>query len=146
MMRLKVIYTLVLALVVLSVPAVGQKSKSKKVKDKRFETVVRENPKDYEGTYIGIEPDYVLEIEVTADGLLKVHSLEDGRKLTLANIHLRGARLTADKVYEDGRREKFEGTFSNRILNGVSAFGIIVEDMHVNVGSATLTRVFYQRN
>lgn len=144
MSRLKFIYMLMLALAILSVPAVGQKTK--KVKDKRFETVVRANLEDYEGTYIGIEPDYVIEIEVMADGQLKVHGLEDGRKITLTNVRLTGARLTADKVYADGRREKFTGTFSNRIMNGVSVFGILVEGLSIDVGGATLNRIFYRRS
>jgi hypothetical protein len=144
MFRLKFIYMLMLALAIVSVPAAGQKKK--KVKDKRFDPVVYASLKDYEGTYVGIDPDYVLEIKVAADGRLEVRGEEDGRSITLANIQLKGAHLTADKVYADGQRVKFDGTFSNRILNGVSAFGILVEDMWVELGGSTLTRVFYKRN
>ena len=145
MFRVKFIYTLMLALAIVSVPAVGQKAK-KKVKDKRFEPVVHANLKDYEGTYVGIEPDYVMEIKLAADGQLEVRGEEDGRSVALTNIQLRGARLTAEKVYADGQRESFEGTFSNRILNGISAFGIVVEGLRVDIGGTTLHKVFYKRN
>lgn len=126
----------------------GQKTqKTKKVKEKRFETVVKQNLKDYAGTYIGIEPDYVIEIQVTADGRLKINNLEDGQSVTLTNIKVMGARVTADKTYPDGRAGKFDATFSNRILNGESAFGVLVDGLDVHLdGGVVLNRVFYARN
>ena len=144
MYKLKFVCTLMLALAILSVGASAQKAK--KVKDKRFEPVVRANLEDYEGTYIGIEPDYVIEIEVTANGQLKLQSLEDGQSVSLTNVQIKGARLTADKVYADGRKEKFEGTFSNRIMNGVSVFGLVVEGLRIDMAGLSLTRVFYRRS
>jgi hypothetical protein len=120
--------------------------KTKKVKEKRYETVVKQNLKDYAGTYIGIEPDYVVEIQVTPDGRLKVNSLEDGRSVTFSNIKVTGARLTADKIYSGGRSEKFEGTFKNCILNGETFFGILVEGLDIRLdGDITLDTVFYRR-
>ncbi|MDT5061017.1 MAG: hypothetical protein QOH63_1476 [Acidobacteriota bacterium] len=126
-----------------SLEAFGQKTK--KVKDKRFEAVIRQNLKDYEGTYIGIEPTYVIEIRVMADGKLSVSSLENNRKVVLENIKIEGAHLTATKSYQDGSRANFDATFSNRILNGASVFGILVDGMRINVDGVSLTRVFYQR-
>jgi hypothetical protein len=88
----------------------------------------------------------VIEVEVTSGGQLKVRGFEDGRSFTLTDVQLRGARLTADTVYADGRKNKFEGTFSNRIRNGESVFGILVEGLNINTSGLTLTRVFYKRN
>ncbi len=122
----------------------GQK---KKVKEKRFETVVKQNLRDYVGTYTGIEPDYVIEIQVTTDGRLKVNNLEDGQSVPLTNLKLTGAHLTADKLYANGRTGKFDATFSNRILNGESAFGLLVDGLDVHLdGDVVLNRLFYRRN
>lgn len=124
----------------------GQRAKKHKTKEKTFETVVRQDPKEYEGRYIGIEPDYVIEIRVAPDGRLSVSCLEDGHSVAVTNVRLEGARLTADKTYTDGRKGKLDGTFSNRILNGESAFGILVDGLDLQLdGGTTLDRVFYQR-
>lgn len=145
MKKRTVIALLALALMtgIFAAESFGQKTK--KVKDKRFESVVHQNLQDYEGTYVGIEPDYVIEIQVTADGQLKLNSLEDGRSVRFTNVKLEGAHLTADKIYANGSSEKFDATFGNRILNGKSSFGILVDgDIHLD-GGVTLNRVFYHR-
>ena len=125
----------------------GQKAKKvkEKVKEKRFEQVVKGSLKDYEGTYRGIDETYVIEVRVRPDGGLNVSSLEDNQKVTLKNVSLDGAHLTAKKIYADGHTENFDGTFVNRILNGVSAFGILVEGMSLKIEGLSLDRVFYQR-
>lgn len=147
MKKRTVITLLALALTtgILSAESFGQKTK-KKVKDKRFELAVQQNLKDYAGTYVGIEPDYVIEIQVAADGGLKLTSLEDGRSVNLTNVKVEGARLTADKIYANGSRGKLDATFRNRILNGTSAFGLLVEGFYVPLdGGVMLNRVFYVR-
>lgn len=120
--------------------------KKKKVKDKRFEPVAARNLKDYEGTYVGIDESYVLEIRLGPDGQLAVRSTEAGQTVGLSNVKVEGARLTATKTYADGVTEKFGGTFSNRILNGETAFGIVVDGLNLRLdGGTTLDRVFYRR-
>ena len=106
---------------------------------------VKQNLQDYEGTYIGIEPSYVIEIRVGKDGELHVTSLEKNQKVTLENFKLEGAHMTATKIYRDGHTEKFDATFSNRILNGVSAFGILVEGLNINLEGLSLNKIFYRR-
>ena len=147
-MKKRTVIALLLALALMtgSSAALVFGQKTKKVKDKRFELVVHQSLKDYEGTYIGIEPDYVVEIQATADGRLRVTSLEDGRSVNLANVKIEGARLTADKLYANGNSGKFEATFGNRILNGKSSFGILVDDLDIHLdGDITLNRIFYRR-
>ena len=135
---------LALTMGIFQTEAFGQKAK--KVKDKRYELVVPQNLKDCEGTYIGIDPDYVIEIQVTTDGRLKLASLEDGRSVNLTNVKVEGARLTADKIYANGSRGKLDATFRNRILNGKSAFGILVDGLDIHLdGGVTLSSVFYRR-
>jgi hypothetical protein len=150
--RIVAALTALILLVTCSVELFAQKAKDKekgyapktKVKEKRFETAVKQNLHDYEGTYVGIDPTYVIEIRVGQDGKLNVSSLEDNQKVTLENLKLDGAHMTATKIYSDGHRGRFDATFSNRILNGVTAFGILVEGLNINLVGASLNRVFYQ--
>ena len=120
------------------------KQKEYKQKEKRFEPVVRERVADYAGRYLGIEPDYYLVFETDAGGALTAVSHEGARRAVLRDIRIEGARLTATRVYPDGATKDFAATFVNRILNGVSAFGIVVENLDVHYEGITLNRIFYR--
>lgn len=121
--------------------------KTKRAKDKRFEPVIRQNLRDYEGRYVGIEPDYIIEVQVAADGSLKINNLEDGRTVTLTNVKVTGAHVTADKTYFDGRKGKFDVTFGNRFLYGQGSFGLLVDCLEVRLdGGIVLNRLFYRRD
>ena len=139
------IFVAVFALFVLcAVPAGAQKFKNKK-KEKRFEPVAKANVADYAGRYVGIVPDYYLEITAAgADGQLSVTSYEGRRRATLRGVRVEGARLTATRVYENGATKPFEATFANRILNGESAFGIMVENLNIEFEDMTFNRIFYR--
>jgi hypothetical protein len=122
----------------------GEQKLKNKRKEKRFEPVVRQNLADYAGRYIGLE-DYYLEITTGADGQLSIVSQEGAqRRATLQNIRLTGARLTATRVYQDGTTKDFEATFVNRILNGDSRFGIMVENFEVKFEDLMLNNIFYR--
>jgi hypothetical protein len=131
-----------LALLVVAPVSGGQKLKQKK-KEKRFEPVAKQNVAEYAGRYVGLMPDYYLEIAVTADGTLSVTSQERTRRATLRDIRLAGAQLTATRVYPDGTTGEFAATFVNRVLNGESSFGIMVENANVEFDDVTFNRVFY---
>jgi hypothetical protein len=118
--------------------------KKKKFKEKRFEPVTRPQLKDYEGKYVGIESSYFIEMLVASDGKLAVTSYEGERQAVLRDIRIEGPILTATKVYTDGATEDFSGVFANRILNGKSAFGIIVDNVDVRLEGLTLTSLFYR--
>lgn len=133
----------VLALLCAAPVSGGQKLKNKK-KDKRFEPVVKQRVEEYAGRYVGIMPDYYLEIAASADGKLHVTSQEGSRHAALRDVRLSGARLTATRVYTDGTTKDFEATFANRIVNGESSFGIIVENVEVPFDGMTLTSIFYR--
>ncbi|MCA1567504.1 MAG: hypothetical protein LC803_18005 [Acidobacteria bacterium] len=133
----------VFALLVAAPVSGGQKLKNKK-KEKRFEPVVKQRVEEYAGRYVGIMPDYYLEVAATADGTLSVTSQEGKRRATLRDIRLAGARLTATRVYSDGTTKEFEATFANRIMNGESSFGIIVENVEVEFEDMTFTSIFYR--
>ncbi|HJR08252.1 MAG TPA: hypothetical protein VJ842_13410 [Pyrinomonadaceae bacterium] len=125
------------------VSGVGQKFKNKPPKDKRFEPVVKENLADYTGRYVGLE-DYYLEVKRDVDGQLSIVSYEGRQRATLHNISLSGARLTATRVYADGTTKEFEATFVNRILNGDTRFGIMVENVEVKFEDMTFNKLFYR--
>jgi hypothetical protein len=136
--------TLLCAVPVFGEGGEGEQKLKNKRKEKRFEPVVRQNITDYAGRYVGME-DYYLEITVGANGQLSIASQEGAqRRATLQNIQLTGARLTATRVYADGTTKEFEATFVNRILNGDSRFGIMVENFEVKFEDLTLNRIFYR--
>jgi ketosteroid isomerase-like protein len=119
--------------------------KKNKVKDKRYEPVARAQVKDYEGKYVGVEDAYFLEIRVAPGGEMSITSYEGERKATLKDIRLAGPIITATKIYTDSAMESFSGVFANRILNGDSAFGIIVDNVQVKLeGGVTLNGLFYR--
>jgi hypothetical protein len=120
-----------------------QKFKNKPRKEKRFEPVVKEDLAEYAGRYVGLE-DYYLEVKRDVDGQLSIVSQEGRQRATLHNISLTGARLTATRVYPDGTTKEFEATFVNRILNGDSRFGIMVENVEVKFEGLTFNRIFYR--
>jgi hypothetical protein len=121
----------------------GEQKFKDKHKEKRFEPVVKANIADYAGRYVGLE-DYYLEIKLDVDGQLSIVSHEGVRRATLRNIALSGARVTATRVYADGTTKEFEATFVNRILNGESRFGIMVENLEVKFEDMTFNRIFYR--
>jgi hypothetical protein len=132
------------SLLILTVSTSEIFAQKKKFKEKRYEPAPRASVKDYAGKYVGIEASYFIEIVISQDGRLSIRSHEGVREATLKDVHVAGAVITATKVYADGGSEKFHGMFANRILNGVSAFGILVDGMHVELEGLTLTNIFYR--
>jgi hypothetical protein len=146
-MKRRTITALLTLMLAIGLAHVGFGQKAKKVKEKRFDPVVRQNLKDYEGTYTGIDSDFVIEVEAAADEQLRVRALEGGESVRVLNINVAGARLTADKIYANGRRGKLDATFVNRVLNGQTAFGMLVDGLNIQLdGGVTLNRIFYRRN
>ena len=125
-------------------PAAGQKPWKKK-KDKRFEPVVKQDARDYSGRYVGVDDSYVLDVRVDADGRLTLTLWEDGREVPLRDVRLAGARLTATKIHADDSTAPFAGTFANRILNGETAFGIMIDGPVKIAEGVTVSRIFYTR-
>ena len=77
--------------------------------------------------------------------------LERGQQLRLENAKIEGALLTATKVYQDGRTEKFEGVFLNRTDRnsptdkGVTMFGLgVLLNTPVQIDGNTYEKLFYQ--
>lgn len=126
------------------VAAQKHKWKSKEKKEKRFEPVVKADPRAYAGRYVGIDETYVLEIEADAEGHLKITSSEGPRRAELKDIRLDGARLTGTLVYEDGRTAKFDAFFADRVLNGERTFGVLVSGTDIKIDGLAIDRTFYR--
>lgn len=126
-----------------SVQGFGQKKKDK-LKEKRYEPVVRETIEDYAGVYLGFDDEHSIEVRAQASGLLLVTVKEGKRVAVLRNMRLSNATLTGSKRYADGHEEKFSGVFANRILNGETTFGLLVEGPFRIDESLTVERVFYR--
>lgn len=129
------------ALLLACVPASGQKKW--KQKEKRFEPVVREDARGYAGRYVGVEDSHWLDVRADAEGRLTATLYEEGRAVALRDLRLDGARLTATKVYEDGRAAPFTGLFADRVLNGVRAFGVMVDSPVKVADGVIIERLFY---
>ncbi|MBD0371915.1 MAG: hypothetical protein ICV60_13830 [Pyrinomonadaceae bacterium] len=132
-------------LLISAAPAFAQKNKVKN-KEKRFETVVKQTNADYAGRYAGFEEGFYIEVRVDSSGALAAISFEGEHRAELQNIKLEQGRMTATKVYEDGTRKEFTATFANRILNGVSDFGMIIEGDIAIAPTVIVNRVFYKRD
>lgn len=133
-----------IALALLAAPVSAAQKNKGKLKEKRFEAVVRQEASEYAGRYVGIDESYTLEIEVGEGNQLRITSIEGSRRAELRDIKLEGALLMATKVYEDGTTARFEGLFANRILNGERTFGVVVSGLNIQIEGLTITRTFYR--
>ena len=122
-----------------------------KYKDIRSEPAVKSNISDYSGVYEAPDLDYRISVQVGSDGRIQASGSEKSRAFTLENARIDGALLTATKVYSDGAREKFEGSFLNRTDRnsptdpGVTIFGLgVVLTKPFEMNGLTYDKVFYQ--
>ena len=122
-----------------------------KYKDVRSEPAVKSNISEYSGVYEVQDLGYVISVQVGSDGRIQASGSERSRAFTLENARIDGALLTATKVYSDGAREKFEGSFLNRTDRnsptdpGVTIFGLgVVLTTPFEVNGLTYDKLFYQ--
>ena len=120
----------------------------------RATPAVRRSAAEYSGVYVA-EPDFRLELRVSADGAAEGSGSEParggGRRFTLRDARVSGALLTGTKVYDGGGAERFEGVFINRTERhspeeaGASAFGLgVVYDPPKAGAGFEVTRLFYE--
>src|SRR5262249_34593313 len=129
-----------------------------KYKDVRSEPVVKQNLKDCSGVYEVQGLGDAITIQIENDGRIVARghqTLNDGsqsRSFKLDHASISGALLTADKVYDNGATEKFEGVFLMRTERsspsdvGVTTFGlgVVLNSPHERFGN-TWDKLFYQR-
>ena len=130
------------------------KSKYRRVES---EAAVRTNPADYSGSYQVPDLGFALQLRVDGRGVVtgSGNELLEGsvrRTFTLRNGIVRGALLTATKVYANGETERLEGAFMNRTSfespsdKGTTTFGFGTLGKPVEVSGMTINKFFYERS
>ena len=87
----------------------------------------------------------MIDLNVSADGLISGRMRNFGRTAGLENIHIDGAELTAKALASDGSRLSLHGTVVNRIRNGQVAFGLMVHDADVQIDDVSLSQLFCRK-
>jgi len=103
-------------------------AKNKPLKDKRFDPVVISRPAEAEGRYVGIDPDFVIELRA-GGGTVRNFA----RTARLTHVVIEGSELKATAIYADGRREPLQATFVRRTKNGEIAFGMLLRNFDVRI-------------
>jgi len=121
---------LAIAFMILIASAAYSEKVKNKVKEKRFEPVVAKAAAEFAGSYRGPSESYGLVLELR-NGTLSGNYVEMGRIAVLGPVKLNGSDFTATVSFDDGSYRTIEGSFANRVLNGVRAFGIRINDVPV---------------
>jgi len=111
-----------------------------KVKEKRFDPVAVTNVQRIAGRYVGIDPDFVVDLRVSDTGVITGSLRNFEQTSSLRSIRIDGADLTA---MVDGR--PLHATFVNRTKNGDVAFGLLVHDVDVHLDDLSLSQIFCRR-
>jgi len=131
-----------------------RKEKYRKIES---EPVIKTNPADYSGIYEVPDMAFALNLSVDRNGAVTGTGYEPltesvRRTFTLRNGRIQGALLTATKVYADGKSEKLEGAFMNRVSSdspndtGVSVFGFGTIGKPVEISGLTINKFFYEKS
>ena len=131
--------------------------RKEKYLDVRSAPVVKQNPADYSGEYEEAGLGFSLRLRVDRDGKVEGTGYEPlngdsgvSRSFRFRNGQIRGALITAKKIYADGSSEPLEGVFINKTAfesptdKGVTAFGLGVIGKGFQVGGLNVDRIFYQ--
>jgi hypothetical protein len=132
--------------------------RTEKYKNVSAEPLVAANPTILSGTYRAFDAGFVMQLSVSPDGTvngsgtdLVDYDSRISRSFTLVDGKVRGALLTAAKLYRDGKRESFEGVFMERTSfesprdPGTKVFGLGVLTRPMQIGGNTIDRLFYER-
>jgi hypothetical protein len=123
----------VLLLVVATVP-VGAKWKTK---EKTFEPVAITDVRKAAGRYVGIDPDYVVDLKLDDEARLSGKIIQFGVASPLRDLRIEGSEL-----YATVGGLPLHGTFVNRSRDGNIAFGLLVHDADIKTDEVTLSEIF----
>jgi hypothetical protein len=132
--------------------------RKEKFLDVRSVPAVKQNPADYSGAYDDLSGmGFSLTLRVDPGGKVEGTGYEPlndepavSRSFTLRNGRIRGALITATKVYASGSTEPLEGVFINKTIfesptdKGVTAFGLGVVGKGMQLNGLTVDKIFYQ--
>ena len=124
-------------LILLAAAPLGAKWKTK---EKYVEPIAITDVRKAAGHYVGIEPDYVVNLHVDGDGRLSGSLTEFGVTSTLRELRINGAELNA---VVGGL--PIHGTFVRRTRNGVTSFGLLVHDTDVKIDDVTVSQIFCRK-
>ena len=127
----------VLLLVLAAIPITGAKWKTK---DKRFEPVAITDVRQSVGHYVGIDPDYVVDVRIDEIGHVTGTLRQFGVAYPLRDVQIEGA-----EVFASVGGLPFHGTFVRRYRNGVTALGLLVHDTDVKIDDLTLSEIFCKK-
>ena len=127
-------------LIVVASASYADKVKNK-TKDKRFEPVTKAAT-EYAGSYRGPSEAYGLVLEVH-NGKLSGNYVELGRVAVLGPLTMDGPNFTTTASFDDGSYRTIEGSFADRILNGVRSFGVRMHDIPVEGNG--MVNTFFER-
>jgi hypothetical protein len=131
-----------LLLLVAAALPLGGKWKSK---DKHFDPVRITDVRQVAGRYVGIDPDFTIELRLSDEGTISGTMRNFGRTATLSQIRIHGEDFSATANATDGSHLPLHGSFVNRCRNGQSAFGLVVHDVDVKLEDLSLTQIFCRR-
>jgi hypothetical protein len=92
------------------------------------------------GRYVGIDPDFVIDLKVSDEGIITGTMRNFGQNASLRSIRIDGSDLHA---MVDSR--PLHATFVNRLRNGDSAFGLVVHDADVHIDDVSMSQIFCRR-
>ena len=129
-----------------------------KYKNVSAEPLIAANPMNFSGTYRAFDFDFVIRLSVSGNGLVEGSGTDlvaggsnVSRPFTLVDGKVRGALLTATKIYRNGKRESIEGVFMDRTSHdspedpGTKVFGLGVVTKPMQIDGNTFDRLFYER-
>jgi hypothetical protein len=117
---------------------------------------VKANPEDYSGTYEVPDLGFAIRLRVDHSGKVEGTGYEPivdpavRRMFTLRDGRIEGALITATKVYANGKSDRLEGVFIDRMTfesptdKGVTKFGLGVIGKPVEVSGMTLDKLFFE--
>jgi hypothetical protein len=126
----------VLLLVVVTLP-LGAKWKDK---DKRFDAVRITDVRQVAGKYVGIDPDYVVALELDGNGKISGTLTQFGVASPLRDLRISGSQFSASIG-----GLPINGTFVKRVRDGATSFGLLVHDADMNIDKVTLNQIFCRR-
>jgi len=132
---------ILLMVVAAALPLVGKA----KQKEKRYDPVRITDVRQLPGRYVGVDPDYVVNLSVSPEGFITGTMRDFGRTATLSSIRIDGAELTAKASASDGSRLSLHGTFVNRLRDGRLTFGLVVHDADVRIEDWSLSQIFCRK-
>ena len=108
-----------------------------KTKDKTFDPVAITDVRKAAGHYVGIDPDYVVDLRLDDEAKLSGKLTQFGVASTLRDLKVEGSEL-----YATVGGLPLHGTFVKRTRDGVTAFGLLVHDADVKFDEVTLSQIF----